>query len=291
MVPATMHSRSLCLSVLMACGACAGNGASRSPAAPPGDLDHVVFSDGTTIDFPVMTALADGRVLATGGVDDAQRSAVARAEIWASGRWTALAPMPSPRSEHVATLLASGAVLITGGYEPAGPGLDTQTATVLRWDEVGGFTELAPMNVPRRRHSVTVLPNGRVLVVGGDNDSAPIETAEVYDPASNAWIPTGPLASGRMDHTATLLPDGRVAVVGGLDCCDSIGSIELWDPATGVFTSGGTLAIGRINHEVEVAADGALLVRGGSHVVETEGGPKDYEDLTDEERIVMPPRR
>ena len=60
-----------------------------------------------------------------------------------------------------------------------------------------------------------MLPNGKVLVAGGDNDSDFLASAELYDPASGSWTATGSLNTARDHHTATLLPNGKVLVAGG----------------------------------------------------------------------------
>ena len=65
-------------------------------------------------------------------------------------------------------------------------------------------------------HTATLLPNGMVLVAGVRNGSiAVLASAELYDPASGTWTPTGSLNTARTDHTATLLPNGMVLVAGG----------------------------------------------------------------------------
>ena len=60
-----------------------------------------------------------------------------------------------------------------------------------------------------------MLPNGKVLVAGGDNGSGYLASAELYDPASGTWTATGSLNTARYCHTATLLPNGKVLVAGG----------------------------------------------------------------------------
>jgi hypothetical protein len=77
-----------------------------------------------------------------------------------------------------------------------------------------GWTVAAPMAVARTRHTATLLGNGKVLVVGGENGSGTLNTAEVYEPATNTWSSAGTLNSARRHHTATLLSDGKVLVVG-----------------------------------------------------------------------------
>ena len=63
--------------------------------------------------------------------------------------------------------------------------------------------------------TATLLPNGKVLVVGGRDSIGPIASAELYDPATGIWSSTGSLNTGRDAHTATLLQDGTVLVAGG----------------------------------------------------------------------------
>src|SRR6185437_9090476 len=78
----------------------------------------------------------------------------------------------------------------------------------------------APLELGRSHHTATLLPNGQVLIVGGDTVSTSgtetiTPSAELYDPASNSWTEVGALAVPRGDHTATMLPNGQVLITGG----------------------------------------------------------------------------
>ena len=61
------------------------------------------------------------------------------------------------------------------------------------------------------------MTNGKVLVAGGIGDNGILDSAELYDPATGYWTPTGSLNDARVYHTATLLPNGQVLVAGGDD--------------------------------------------------------------------------
>jgi N-acetylneuraminic acid mutarotase len=66
----------------------------------------------------------------------------------------------------------------------------------------------------RYSHTATLLPSGKLLVVGGIGNSDELTSAELYDPATNTWSAAGTLATSRAIHTATLLPSGKLLVVG-----------------------------------------------------------------------------
>jgi hypothetical protein len=109
--------------------------------------------------------------------------------------------------------------------------------------------------MPRGDQTATLLPNGRVLIVGGDGRGNFNATAEVYNPAIGEFVATGSMSIARRNQTATLLPDGRVLIVGGEDLIRGIGkldlnntsdlsslvSAEIYDPTTGSFSPTGSM--------------------------------------------------
>jgi Kelch motif len=87
--------------------------------------------------------------------------------------------------------------------------------------------------------TATLLPDGRVLVAGGTGDSEVGATAEIYDPKTGTFSPTGSMTAARISHTATLLADGRVLVAGGSDEYGLVAPAEVYDPQTGTFSPTG----------------------------------------------------
>ena len=71
------------------------------------------------------------------------------------------------------------------------------------------------MSSERGAYTATLLPNGKVLVVGGAHGAESHASAELYDPATGVWSTMGAMAEARHQHTATLLPGGKVLVAGG----------------------------------------------------------------------------
>ena len=104
------------------------------------------------------------------------------------------------------------------------------------------------MATPRAFHTVTPLPDGRVLVVGGSVGSERLASVEVWDPSTGAFVGTGSMSEAHSGHTATALPDGRVLIAGGVGEGDRrLATSEIWDPSTGTFTPTGSLTVARRN--------------------------------------------
>src|ERR1051325_1813178 len=121
----------------------------------------------------------------------------------------------------------------------------------------------AQLNIERRGHTATLLDDGKVLIVGGDNQSGMISQAEIFDPTSQSVVLSAASITARTDHTATKLSDGRVIVIGGQGQNGSLTSTEIYDPITAAFTSGPSLTTPRSGHTSTVLADGKILIAGG----------------------------
>jgi hypothetical protein len=120
-----------------------------------------------------------------------------------------------------------------------------------------------------------LLPNGKVLVTGGtgltpaQSSTVPFDpvlaSAEIYDPATGTWTPTGSLGQPRESHTATLLADGRVLVAGGDNYFGGVfpTSAEVYDPDAGKWSPTLPLVSGRLEHIAALLPNGKVLVAGG----------------------------
>jgi len=212
------------------------------------------------------TSLAGGGVLLSGGAT-LLPTAFAERYDEATGEWRLVRAMKHSRALHGATLLPDGRVLISGGLTCCQPG-DTPAFTAdsaeLYDPAADAFASTGSMAAGRFAHASALLPDGRVLVAGGNGDAVPPLGTEIYDPSTGEFSPAGDLATARSGHSAVRLTDGRVLIVGGIAPDGSaVGTTEIYDPAAGRWSSGPTLDAPSARATVTLMDNGKVLIFGG----------------------------
>lgn len=168
-----------------------------------------------------------------------------------------------------ATVLADDGSIFTVVVSDTFGTSETSTGATLTVQAAGGpGTAIATGSLAAARafHTATLLPSGKVLLVGGFDGTFSLASAELYDPAAGTFAATGSLATPRQYHTATLLATGKVLITGGSGFGTTLASAELYDPATGTFTATGSLGAARSDHTATLLPDGRVLVVGGRNV-------------------------
>jgi hypothetical protein len=127
----------------------------------------------------------------------------------------------------------------------------------------GIWTVTGSMHQSRAFQTMTLLPNGQVLVVGGFGINGLLDGAELYHPHTGSWATTGSMHQARLEFTATLLRNGQVLVVGGGGTNGILAGAELYNPLTGRWTVTGSMHMPRIYHTATLLSDGKVLVTGG----------------------------
>ncbi|MFD5521051.1 DUF6603 domain-containing protein [Streptomyces sp. NPDC127066] len=227
-----------------------------------------------------VTAVASSRVLVAGGTGLRGREpvALASAELFdpVAGTWSAAKPMTDARTGHQAVALKNGRVLVVGGAVTTGRGSTAALAYCELYDPTTGtWTPTGSLTTPRVGHQATLLPDGRVLVTGGDTltgcprgpyRAGSLATAEIYDPTSGQWTNVSPMPGGRSRHRAVLLATGKVLVLGGTGGPGyhaGYRSTVTYDPGKDTWTPTGGLATGRSDFTALPLADGRVLTTGG----------------------------
>ena len=211
------------------------------------------------------TLLPNGKILFTGGVGPSCASTSAEVYDPTIDRSTNTAGMLVARCTHSATLLPNGQVLLAGGQTNGG-----ETATAELFDPASNtFTATGSMISARGQQTATLLSNGKVLMTGGINCPTTCSvnnTAELYDPSSGTFAPTGSMSVARSGHTATLLSTGNVLIAGGSDCtssCVNYNSAEIYNPTTGAFSPTGTMFVSGPDQTAVLLPSGKVLFVGG----------------------------
>jgi CSLREA domain-containing protein/uncharacterized repeat protein (TIGR01451 family) len=266
----------------------ADTGASVPPGTP--DVFSATGAPGTGRTGFTATLFADGAVVIIGGTD-ANNTVLKTAEVYNAGSF-----IPTPgnlntaRTGAVAVLLANDKVLVAGGSSNgvAAGALNSAELLDLR---TGTFAPTSHnMTAARFGMTATLLNNGKVLIAGGQNSGGVVNSAELYDPATDTFTATGNLNAARTGASATLLGTGKVLVAGGSSdgtINGALKSAEVFDPAgnggAGTFTSvagaNPTLSDLRWQPEAALLLSGKVLIAGGQN--STGPGPVTTADLYD----------
>lgn len=220
--------------------------------------------------------LPSGKVLVAGGSDNVR--VLNSSELYdpTTCKFSKTGSLNSARHSPTATLLPDGKVLITGGvvnHVDSPPYSSSSLSSAELYDSTTGiFTATGNLNSARSGNTATLLPNGKVLVVGGSNlnskNGIGSASAELYDPTTGKFTTTGNLNTPRGGHTATLLPNSRVLVAGGENNEGHVASAEIYDSATGTFSKTGSLIVARSHHTATLLPNGKVLMAGGMTSVE-----------------------
>jgi len=137
---------------------------------------------------------------------------------------------------------------------------------------------------PRYDFTATTLPNGKVLLAGGNTNTQAtvnLDTAELFDPATGTfgaggnvaryYDPStekfyykGKLTAARGKHTATLLKDGTVLIAGGGNAGGTAqATAELYDPTSAKMVNVESMKVARQEHRATLIANGDVLMTGG----------------------------
>ena len=172
--------------------------------------------------YPFIFVLPDGRILNAGA---GELAAPTRVLDLLSQQWTTVDGALIDGGSAV--MYRPGKVLKAGTPATTDVSNDPTAATTHVLDMTAQspvWRQTASMAFPRAYHTLSVLPDGNVLVTGGGvtmegkDVSAAVYEAELWSPTTETWHTMAAMQRPRLYHsTALLLPDGRVVVAGSGD--------------------------------------------------------------------------
>jgi len=213
--------------------------------------------------------LTSGKVLVAGGfANGTANDATELFDLYANS-WSGVDKLSMPAILPITVLLDGGQVLVAGGSDSSGITLKN---SALFLSPQNDFFGLGFMTISRAHATAMVLPDGRVLIVGGVTKngatSTTLSSAETFAFLGFSAV-SGVMNSPRAIHTATLLNDGRVLIAGGLandsDPSTALATAEIFDPATNTFASTGSMTTARHNHTATLLNNGKVLIAGGEN--------------------------
>ena len=244
-----------------------------------------IASAPTALDGSVAVAVPGGKVLFVGGVDPESGLSSRQVSLFdpASNQWSQGASVPLPAGFAVAPL-SNGSVLIAGGSSVTGD-VGVLGASWLYDPKANTWHRVGDMKVARSDATAVRLTDGRVLIAGGsvplaqpiqlpDGSSSYFEftdSAELFDPQTDAWTEVGPMHVARGVPALVALSGGKAVVAGGctfatqrFDSGGALSSAEVFDPTTRTWIATGSLPASRCGSEGVLLRDGRALVVGGS---------------------------
>jgi hypothetical protein len=217
--------------------------------------------------FAQVLALPSGEILVVGGLDrDDPQVTNTKSELIdpLSQHVTEIQQPLLGRLHQSMTLGKDERVVMAGGVEWFGEQwLPVDRVDVYR-TATRSWSMGAPLNEARSDHAAVTLLDGRVMVIGGNYNTALLRSVEIYDPLSNTWKLAAQLPRPRTQHAAVTLRDGTVLVLGGVDTDGgATDTTFVYDPATDRWSDGPRMTIPRLQQATVMLPNGDVLLAGG----------------------------
>jgi hypothetical protein len=219
---------------------------------------------GTGLAKHAMAALPDGNVLIAGGESTTGPVLTLLLFRVSDGSISSVGSLLTARADAAAAATPDGRVLIAGGTDMNGAILSSTEIFVYSPDTQSGATSTGPnMTYPRAKATATSTYDG-VAVIGGNNGSIDLGTAEIFSQWTNALrVVNG--ATPRSGHIAALLPkNGSILAMGGTGGT-AVDLLQPWgNNLAGVFVAGARSTVDHTGGFVAPGNLGTLLAAGGT---------------------------
>ncbi|MFN7975225.1 MAG: kelch repeat-containing protein [Acidobacteriota bacterium] len=178
--------------------------------------------------FHTAVLLPDGKILVAGGNSGSgNRSSI---ELYdpATGKWIRGTDMNDARSNHAMTVvhgIAQTWVVAAGGCCVGSSGTALNTAEVYSVSS-GQWARTGNMATARMEVGMTTLPNGNVVIAGGENQEVFTGSAELLDMGTRTFRALGSIPVKAAELPLATMSDGTVIVAGGTTNDDNIRSTE-----------------------------------------------------------------
>jgi hypothetical protein len=211
---------------------------------------------------------------------------VYKMSVSGTGSLTASTPTPTPSPTPTPTPAtptptpavaptAAGDVFLLGGYASVPLIYDPAAAIAYTSGNFDAFTGGVGNGLLPENYQSVALPNGQILIAGGDDGTNAFSNAYLYDPSTQTVSPTTSMNQVRTQFTLTLLNNGQVLAVGGSDVWVNTGNLssgggsatlasaEIYDPPSKTWTEAAPMSVARLAHTATLMPDGTVMIVGG----------------------------
>ena len=142
---------------------------------------------------------------------------------------------------------------------------------------IGTWNSTNSLTQARANAASVLLPDGRILIAGGESGGGPLQSAEIF--GTNGIVSSATSMNvARSHHFAVALSDGRVLVGGGTTAGGgTTNSAEIYDPMSDTWASAAAMTSARANATAVLLQDGRVLVAGGDNA----GAPNNSIEIFD----------
>lgn len=224
--------------------------------------------------------LPTGEIFVFGGLDEHDPEVVSTTTELIdplTGATRTLSQRLPGRLHHTVTLGWGDRVVVAGGVEWYGGAFHSTDRVDVYLPYQRQWIHATPLLTARSDHGAAALPDGTILVTGGNLDAHPLSSSEVYDPRTDTWREAAPLPSPRMRFSIASLPDGRVLVAGGLSKIGQpLATSVIYEPSRDRWVSGPDLSVARVQHASVTLPSGDVLFIGGQGAASNTAERYDY---------------
>lgn len=248
-----------------------GNEDAFLPSAISNELFWPLIGRKLPVDYPSMVRISNDEILIFGGVPKkgnnlSEKSQATRLAWVYNINNDKLIQLPSKlaftRVNPTVSFLDENHVLISGGNLGNYRGLVTGQSEIFSVTEKK-FSVTKSMNVPRVGHSAIRLPNGNVLILGGQNNKGAVLEVELYDFDTKKYYSKGPMPASQLQVMPILLKNGKILLVGGENESGLSAELMEYEPLSNQFRHLGELYDNRVAPNLTLLKNGLVLVTNG----------------------------
>ncbi len=226
----------------------------------------------TPSDQAQMALLKSGQAIYAGGMTGSGTAAATSTAVElynpTGGSWTATGYLPVGIADGQIAVLSNGDVLLAGGQTKASGATANVVSSTERYQvSTNSWASVGSMPYGVSDTSAVTLPNGNVLVAGGETDASgtPTSTSEQFNPSTNAWSPTGFLPFASRGAVMVGLGAAGVLYAGGMTSTagNPTNAAALYDLANNQWATTNAMLSARADAGAALLPDGDVLVAGG----------------------------